>query len=133
MPEGRRSPVRFGKRQSDASEGTPRSGTLARSRDWASDFAGEEFCYIDAYLEPEPPSRKLLRVLEETRDQYLERVRAVLLHLCRLRYFGALKTWSMAFYTYSNERDEPCPFLNGIFYRTPEQAFEVGAAYLRAR
>ncbi len=90
-------------------------------------------CYIDAYVEPEPPSRKLLRVLEETLDQYLDRVRAVPLHLCRLRYFGFLKTWSMAFYTYSNERYEPCTFPNTTFYGTPEEAFEVGATYLRAR
>jgi len=52
---------------------------------------------------------------------------------CRLRYFGALKTWSMAYYTYSNERYEPCTFANGTFYGTPEEAFEVGAVYLRAR
>ena len=90
-------------------------------------------CYIDAYVEPEPPSGKLLRVLQETRDQYLDRVRDVPLHLCRLRYFGAAKAWSMAFYTYSNERYEPCTFPNGTFYGTPEEAFEVGAAYLRAR
>jgi hypothetical protein len=90
-------------------------------------------CYIDAYVEPEPPSRKLLRVLEETRDQYLHRVRAIPLHLCRLRYFGGAKTWSMAFYTYGNERYEPCTFPNGTFYGTPEEAFEVGAAYLRTR
>ena len=90
-------------------------------------------CYIDAYVEPEPPSRKLLRVLQETRDQYLDRRRDVPLHLCRLRYFGAAKTWSMAFFTYSNERYELCTFPNGTFYGTPEEAFEVGAAYLGAR
>jgi hypothetical protein len=39
----------------------------------------------------------------------------------------------MAFYTYSNEHYEPCTFPNGTFYGTPEEAFEVGAAYLRAR
>jgi hypothetical protein len=39
----------------------------------------------------------------------------------------------MAFYTYSNERYEPCTFPNGTFYGTPEEGFEVGAAYLRAR
>ena len=90
-------------------------------------------CYIDAYVEPEAPSRKLLRVLEETHDQYLDRMRAIPLHLCRLRYFGGAKTWSMAFYTYSNERYEPCTFSNGTFYGTPEEGFEVGAIYLRAR
>jgi hypothetical protein len=90
-------------------------------------------CYIDAYVEPEPPSRRLLHVLHETRAQFLNRVREVPLHLCRLRYFGGQKIWSMAFYTYSNERYEPCTFPNGTFYGTPEGAFEVGGAYLRAR
>ena len=90
-------------------------------------------CYLDAYVEPEAPSRRLLHVLHETREQYLNRVRDVPLHLCRLRYFGGRKIWSMAFYTYSNERYEPCTFPNGTFYGTPEEAFEVGAAYLRAR
>jgi len=90
-------------------------------------------CYVDAYVEPEPPSRGLLRVLGETRQEYFERVREVPLHLCRLRYFGGRKMWSMAFYTYSNERYELCTFPNGTFYGTPEEALEVGAAYLRAR
>ena len=39
----------------------------------------------------------------------------------------------MAFYTYSNEHYEPCTFPNGTFYGTPEEAFEVGAVYLRVR
>ena len=89
--------------------------------------------YVDAYTEPETPSRQLLRVLGETRQQYLRRVRNVPLHLCRLRYFGADDAWSIAFYTYSNERYEPCTFSNSTFYGTPEGAFEVGAIYLRAR
>jgi len=78
-------------------------------------------CYVDAYVEPEPPSRGLLRVLGETRQEYFERVREVPLHLCRLRYFGGRKMWSMAFYTYSNERYELCTFPNGTFYGTPEK------------
>src|SRR5262249_53131299 len=47
--------------------------------------------------------------------------------------FGGRRIWSMAFYTYSNERYELCTFPNGTFYGTPEEALEVGAAYLRAR
>ena len=90
-------------------------------------------CYLDAYVEPELPSRRLLQVLRETLEQYLSRVREVPLRLCRLRYFGGRKIWSMAFYTYSNERYEPCTFSNGTFYGAPEEAFEVAAAYLRAR
>lgn len=43
-------------------------------------------CYIDAYVEPEPPSRRLLHVLHETRAQFLNRVREVPLHRYVLRH-----------------------------------------------
>ena len=38
----------------------------------------------------------------------------------------------MAFYTYSNEKYEPCMFRNGTFVGTPEEAFEIAAIYLKA-
>ena len=88
-------------------------------------------CYIDAYTEPAPPSRGLLRALSETRQQYLRRVRSVPLHLCRLRYFGDEAAWSMAFYTYSHEKYEPSFFDTGKDFGTPEEAFETAAVYLR--
>jgi len=84
-------------------------------------------CYIDAFTEPEEPSKALLEATGETREQFLERVRTVPLHLCRLRYF-APDRWSLAFYTYSNERYEPCVFRNGTFLGTPEEGFDAGAA-----
>ena len=87
-------------------------------------------CYIDAYTEPEAPSASLLRTLGETREQYVRRLRNSPLHLCRLRYFGNEDQWSMAFYTYSHEKYEPCVFNNGSFHGTPEEAFETGAIYL---
>jgi hypothetical protein len=89
-------------------------------------------CYIDAYTEPEEPDKGLLKITGETREQYLERVRQHPLHLCRLRYF-AEDRWSFGFYTYSNERYEPCMFRNGTFFGTPEEAFEQSAGYLRVR
>lgn len=46
-------------------------------------------CYVDAYIETQPD---------------------VPLHLCRLRYFRNEEAWSMAFYTYSHEKYEPCTF-----------------------
>lgn len=67
-------------------------------------------CYIDAYLDDQPD---------------------VPLHLCRLRYFRH-DAWSMAFYTYSHEKYEPCMFSNGTFQGTPEEAFEMAAIYLNA-
>ena len=87
-------------------------------------------CYIDAYVEPEKPSAKLLKVTGETREQFLERLRSAPIHLCRLRHF-AEDRWSMAFFTYSHERYEPSVFANGSFHGTPEEAFELAAMYLR--
>jgi len=86
-------------------------------------------CYIDAYVEPEPPSNALLKQTGETRAQFLERVRAVPVHLCRLRHF-AEDRWSLAFFSYSDERYHPCVFGNGSFFGTPEKAFDVGAVHL---
>ncbi|UBF24992.1 hypothetical protein K9N68_25630 [Kovacikia minuta CCNUW1] len=87
-------------------------------------------CYVDAYLEPPEPSAGLLKITGETREQYFERQRNYSTHLCRLRYFGNEESWSLAFYTYSNERYEPSMFHNGTFYGKPEEAFDVGAVYL---
>jgi hypothetical protein len=87
-------------------------------------------CYINAYLEPAEPGEKLLEITGETREQYFDRLRNYAIHLCRLRYFGDEESWSFAFYTYSNERYEPCMFRNGTFFGTPEEAFDIGALYL---
>lgn len=88
------------------------------------------FCYIDAYTEPPEPNSKLLEITHETPQQYRDRVASFPLHLCRLRYFGQEESWSVAFFTYSNERYEPSMFNNGTFFGTPEEAFEIGAMYL---
>src|SRR3972149_3979581 len=51
-------------------------------------FRGQ-FCYIDAYTEPEPPGPNWPPPnWSETREEYLERLRNTPVHLCRLRYFG---------------------------------------------
>ena len=73
----------------------------------------------------------MLRITKETREEYYERLRSAPLHLCRLRYRGRGDEWSMAFYTYSHERYEPCSFDNGSLIGTPEQAFEIGSVYLQ--
>lgn len=70
-------------------------------------------------------------MLKETREEYCERLRSTPVHLCRLRYLGRDDAWSMDFYTYSNERYEPCSFGNGSAIGTPEQAFAIGSAYLQ--
>ena len=90
-----------------------------------------QFCYIDAYTEPDvppdfPPSDWL-----ESREEHLERIRNTPLHLCRLRYFGDEEAWSVAFYTYSNMKYEPSFFPSGSMQGTPEEAFDVGALYFQ--
>jgi len=64
-------------------------------------------------------------------DAYLERSSKDPVHLVRLRYFGSDERWSLAFYTYSHERYEPCAFRDGSFHGTPEDAFDIGAIYLQ--
>ena len=88
-------------------------------------------CYIDAFIEPEPPSRSMLKLTGETKEQWIERLRSFPTHLGRLRYFGGDR-WSYAFYTYSNERYEPAVFHSGDWFGTPEEAFDIGAMYLRS-
>jgi hypothetical protein len=120
-----------------------RRETVSRlERHAAAHFAGQytrldirfrgSFCYVDAFIEPDEPSASLLRSTGETREQFVERLRANPIHLVRLRYFSADR-WSLAFYTYSNERYEPCVFHNGTFFGTPEEGLDVGAVYLRGR
>ena len=89
------------------------------------------FCYIDAYCEPNPPTKALLRASNETERQYYERLGESPIHLCRLRYFAGRQRWTLAFYTYSHERYEPAVFPSGDMYGTPEEAFDVGAIYLQ--
>ena len=47
----------------------------------------------------------------------------------RLRYFG-LNKWSLAFYTYSNERYAPCLFPKGEWFGTLEEAIQICEVYL---
>ena len=86
-------------------------------------------CYIDAYEEPDVGNKHPTADLGETRKEYIERLRNTPTHLCRLRHFD-VDRWSVAFYTYSHERYEPCVFHNGEWLGTPEQAFDIGAVYL---
>ena len=88
-----------------------------------------QFCYIDAFREPEVASSWPPKDWPETREEYLERLRNNPTHLCRLRYFGQDR-WGFAFYTYSHEKYELSVFPNGEFFGKPEQAFLASAIYL---
>lgn len=93
-------------------------------------FRGQ-LCYIDAYTEPYDPPDFDPKVFGESREEHIERLRNTPTHLCRLRYFGDENRWSMAFYTYSQEKYEPSAFGNGSFHGTPEEAFDTCAVYLQ--
>ncbi len=91
-----------------------------------------QFCYVDAYTEPEPLTPGWPPAdWPETREAYQERLRETPTHLCRLRYFGDEERWGFAFYTYSGSRYELSVFPSGEFFGPPEDAFAVSAnAYL---
>jgi hypothetical protein len=86
-----------------------------------------QFCYVDAYVEPEEP------VADEepvdaggTRGEYLERVRSSELKLCRLRFF-APDRWSLAIYSYAQERYEASVFADGECVGRPQDGFDLAA------
>ena len=87
------------------------------------------FCYIDAYKEPDLKA-KPWRGSGETLAAFRKRMRNTPTHLCRLRYCGQ-NQWSVAFFTYSNEKYEPSMMATGSFCSTPEDGLDVGAVYLQ--
>jgi hypothetical protein len=86
-------------------------------------------CYIDAYKEPPPDSEQLAKICHVPLAEYVEGFRNTSTHLVRLRHFDR-ERWSLAFFTYSNEKYSPCVYPNGESFGTVEQAFDVGAVYL---
>ena len=90
-----------------------------------------QFCYVDAYVEPDVPGDYEEKPYGESREEYAERLRNTPIHLCRLRYFSGTDSWSLAFFSYSSEAYEPCLFPRGSWTGTPEEAFETSALYLR--
>ena len=86
-------------------------------------------CYIDAYMEPEtggargrPPGKPASsrRAPAQQADPPLS--------VAPLR----AHRWSVAFYTYSQERYEPSFFASGEQHGTPEEGLDVGAIDLDA-
>lgn len=84
-----------------------------------------KFCYIDAYTEPFVPLHYDPALFGKTREERIAHLRKTPTHLCRLRYHGDEDRWSMAFYTYSHEKYEPCFFDTGCWEGTPEEAFDT--------
>lgn len=88
-------------------------------------FKGQ-FCYIDAYKEPQVTKGWPPKDWPETREEFYERLRNTPTHLCRLRYFSDDR-WGYAFYTYSHEKYELSIYPNGEFFGKPEDAFVASA------
>jgi|SRR5579884_3326923 len=103
----------------------------------AEEFAGRytrldirfrgQFCYVDAYAEPDVTPNWPPPDWPETREEYVARLRATPTKLCRLRYFGDEERWGFAFYTYSNDRYESSVYPSGDFLGPPEEAFRTAA------
>ncbi len=91
-------------------------------------FKGQ-FCYIDAFQEPEVSEDWPPKDWPETKEEYIERLQKTPTHLCRLRYFGDDR-WGFALYTYSSEKYELSTYPNGEFLGKPEAAFMASAIYL---
>ena len=89
-------------------------------------FRGQ-FCYIDAFCEPEVTTNWPPKNWSETREEYIERLRNIPTHLCRLRYFGQDR-WGFAFYKYSDNKYELAVYPDGDFFGKPEDAFFVSAS-----
>lgn len=80
-----------------------------------------QLCYVGAYVEPEEPVDA-----GGTRGGYLERIRSSELKLCRLRFF-APDRWSLAIYSYAQERYETSVFADGGFIGRPQDGFDLAA------
>jgi len=93
---------------------------------WAN---AAQFCYIDAYTEPNLVPGWPREDWPESREEMTARLRKTPTHLCRLRYFGD-DSWGFAFYTYSNHQYELSVFPDGSFLGKPEDAFAASAIYL---
>ncbi len=85
-----------------------------------------KFCYVDAYVEPEPPNQDWPPPdWPESREEYIERLRNTPIHFFRLRYYGDAEKWGLAFYSYASEKYELSVFPTGEFRGAPEEAFQA--------
>ncbi len=90
-----------------------------------------QFCYIDAYLEPNVPENFDPELYGgKSREERIEFMRNQPTYLCRIRFFGDKEEWSMAYYSYGKMNYDPCFFNDGSWFGTPEEAFDASAMYL---
>lgn len=88
------------------------------------------FCYVDAYTEPVPPGPNWPPAdWPESREEYMERLRNIPVHLVRLRYFGDDEKWGLAFCSYANDKYELSVFPTGEFRGSIELALQTAADF----
>ena len=73
-------------------------------------------------MEPDVDENWNEEIMQETREEHIERLRNSPLHLGRLRYFDKDK-WGFAYYNFSNEKYELATHPDGEFFGKPEEAF----------
>ena len=88
------------------------------------------FCYIDVFNKPVIPKGFSSREYGCSKKNYIERLKKVPMHLCRLRYFGDIKRMSLAIYFYGDEKYLLRPLENGEYQGTPEKALEIAGEYI---
>jgi hypothetical protein len=86
-------------------------------------------CYMDAYTEPDLP-QGMDPPPGETHEQWMERLRNLPTHLCRIGYLGNEDRRSFAYYTYAHEKYERSVLITGEFEGTPEEAFGTSTQFL---
>ena len=90
---------------------TAQANAYANTRPWSEKFQLQlrfksQFCYLD--------------ILEKD---------GTISPIGRLRYFQPDR-WSLAFYTYSSNRYQPCVFATGEWFGTIEKAIDVCEVYM---
>lgn len=122
-----------------------RQRTEARVRGYAEEHHAGRYTHLDIYPGFERSSAASMLTQNRcrpaelapanwpaTREEYIERMRATSVHLCRLRYLGDEQWWGFGLYAYSSEKYELSVFPSGEFFGPPEDAFELSAnVYLR--
>ena len=86
-----------------------------------------QFCYVDAYVEPEEPVADEESVgAGGNGSEYLALARSNELKLCRLRFLVPGR-WSLAIYSHAHERYEASVFADGGFVGRPQDGFDLAA------
>ncbi len=93
-------------------------------------FCGK-YCYIERLYRAGRVQQGEVAFTDESREEYMERLRDTPTNLFRLLYRGDDDAWELALCTYGNEKYEVSMYPNSTFEGTLEEAFDVGAICLQ--